>query len=136
MKKNIKKIGIRLLAVLIFIMSLLGLTKVSHIMSEHNIKKQLITHDTAKIEHIKYTKNKITYELSNHRSIIDNTEKTGFSQNRNKKHVLINKLQQQKLNKDDAITYKEEHIKQNKKIFTNDSLPLNGHVYTITEIKS
>lgn len=26
--------------------------------------------------------------------------------------------------------------KQNEKVFTNDSLPLNGHVYTITEIKS
>lgn len=136
MKKNIKKIGIRLLAVLIFIMSLFGVAKASHIMSEHNIEKQLITHDTAKIQHVKYTKNKITYELSNHRSIIDNTEKTGFSKNRNKKHILINKLEQQKLNKGDVITYKEEHIKQNKKVFTNDSLPLNGHVYTITQIKS
>lgn len=135
MKKNIKKIGIRILTLLIFITLAIGLTIIINKGTDHNINKKLITHDTAKIKHINYTKNKTTYELSNHRTIIDNTKNTGFN-NENKKHVLINDLEQQKLNKGDIITYKEEYIKQHNKIFTNETLPIDGHVYTIIKIKS
>lgn len=84
--------------------------------------KKLITKDTAKIEHIQYEKNDSTWNDDNSQL----------------KHIVINKVSSQNLSKNDIITYKKEHIKQPKfNIFVrDDSLPLNGYVYTITKIKN
>lgn len=107
-----------------------------HLMTNNSqIEKKLITKGTAKIEHIQYEKNKTTYELSNGRKIIDDIDKTNWNQNENKKHAIINKSRQQKLNKGNVITYKEEYINQHKKIFSDETLPRDGHAYTITKIK-
>jgi len=107
-----------------------------HLMTNNSqTEKKLITKDTAKIEHIQYEKNKTTYELSNGREIIDDIDKTDWNQNENKKHAIINESKQQKLNKGNVITYKEEYINQHKKIFSDETLPQNGHAYTITKVK-
>jgi len=107
-----------------------------HLMTNNSqTEKKLITKDTAKIEHIQYEKNKTTYELSNGREIIDDIDKTDWNQNENKKHAIINESKQQELNKGNVITYKEEYINQHKKIFSDETLPQNGHAYTITKVK-
>ena len=107
-----------------------------HLMTNGSqIEKKLITKDTAKIEHIQYEKNKTTYELSNGRKIINDIDKTNWNQNENKKHAIINKSRQQKLNKGNVITYKEEYINQHKKIFSDETLPRDGLAYTITKVK-
>lgn len=103
--------------------------------NDSQIEKKFITKDTAKIEHIQYEKNKTIYKLSNGRKIIDDRDKTDWNQNENKKHAIINESKQQKLNKGNIITYKEEYINQQKKIFSNETLPQNGHAYTITKVK-
>lgn len=103
--------------------------------NDSQIEKKFITKDTAKIEHIQYEKNKTIYKLSNGRKIIDDRDKTDWNQNENKKNAIINESKQQKLNKGNIITYKEEYINQQKKIFSNETLPQNGHAYTITKVK-
>lgn len=103
--------------------------------NDSQIEKKFITKDTAKIEHIQYEKNKTIYKLSNGRKIIDDRDKTDWNQNENKKHAIINESKQQKLNKGNIITYKEEYINQHKKIFSDETLPQNGHAYTITKVK-
>lgn len=109
---------------------------IAHLMTnDSQTEKKFITKDTAKIEHIQYEKNKTTYELSNGREIIDDIDKTDWNQNENKKYAIINESKQQKLNKGNIITYKEEYINQHKKIFSDETLPQNGHAYTITKVK-
>lgn len=120
---------------IIFIILSLAFYTVHLMNNSSQTEKKLITKGTAKIEHIQYEKNKTTYELSNGREIIDDIDKTNWNQNENKKHAIINKSRQQKLNKGNVITYKEEYINQHKKIFSDESLPQNGHAYTITKVK-
>lgn len=120
---------------IIFIIFNLAFYAVHLMTNSSQIEKKFITKDTAKIEHIQYEKNKTIYELSNGRKIIDDIDKTNWNQNENKKHTIINKSRQKKLNKGNVITYKEEYINQHKKIFSDESLPQNGHAYTITKVK-
>jgi len=120
---------------IIFIILNLAFYAIHLMTNSSQIEKKLITKDTAKIEHIQYEKNKTIYELSNGREIIDDIDKTDWNQNENKKHAIINESKQQKLNKGNVITYKEEYINQHKKIFSDETLPQNGHAYTITKVK-
>lgn len=120
---------------IIFIILNLAFYAIHLMTNSSQTEKKLITKDTAKIEHIQYEKNKTIYELSNGRKIIDDRDKTDWNQNENKKYAIINESKQQKLNKGNIITYKEEYINQHKKIFSDETLPQNGHAYTITKVK-